>query len=347
MSLRKRLQSSRERSAHERSKRRTERRRAERAKRTATPKPRGPVRSERGEGSAKRGRAERRRKGDRRTSAASAEARKLASRAAAVGGELLKFGRELLVIPAHLWLRAAEAAGGFVLGVWRRALRPALVVAWRASRAALGFADRHLTPARAVAAVGVVAAVALGASQWLDYHSVSVGTDAYSGDVGAVAPPPEVETEIAGRAHAWIMVPLALTALAAVVLAVSRRPRAAALLVPIGAVVLAIALIIDVPKGLDEGTAAVAYDGAEAHLLEGFWVQIAAGVVLIATGLLLPRYLRPAAARPPELTGPSLFDRGARVARERARRAGDIRSRLKRPRVRVPRPKRKVEGART
>ena len=76
------------------------------------------------------------------------------------------------------------------------------------------FAERHLTPARAVAAVALVAAGALVASQWLDYHAVSVGTDAYSGDVGVVAPAPEVETEIAGNAHAWVMVPLGLAALA-------------------------------------------------------------------------------------------------------------------------------------
>ena len=74
----------------------------------------------------------------------------------------------------------------------------------------------------------IVAAVALGASQWLDYHSVSVGTDAYSGSVGVVAPPPEVETEIAGKAHAWVMMPLAVAALAALAFALLRRPRAAA-----------------------------------------------------------------------------------------------------------------------
>lgn len=368
MSLRRRLQGSRERSAQERAKRREERRRAARAKRVATEaKPsrteakrtaseakRPPDRERKRTPERDRSKAAPRAKGSarrpaapRRAGALSAEARKLGGGVTSVGTELLKLGREMLVIPAQLWLGAAEGAGDFVLRVWRGALRPALVLAWRALRAAVAYCDRHLTPARAVAVVGIVAAVALGASQWLDYHSVSVGTDAYSGSVGVVAPPPEVETEIAGKAHAWVMIPLAVAALAALAFALLRRPRAAALLVPVGVAVIAVALIVDVPEGLDEGTAAVAYDGAEAHLLEGFWVQIAAAAVLIATGLLLPRYLRPAAVRDAKLTGPSLFDRGARAARRHARRAGEARSRLKRPRVRAPRSKRKVQGART
>ena len=107
---------------------------------------------------------------------------------------------------------------------------------------------------------------------------------------------------------------------------------------------IAIALIIDLPKGLDEGAAAIAYDGAEASLLEGFWLQIATGAVLIASGLLLPRYLRPRPAQArTELTGPSLVDRAVSAARERARRP----SKRRLPRVKRPRPKRKVQGART
>ena len=54
---------------------------------------------------------------------------------------------------------------------------------------------------------------------------------------------------------------------------------------------IVIALVVDRPTGLDEGSAAINYEGAEARLLEGFWLQIAAGAVLIACGLLLPRYV--------------------------------------------------------
>ena len=255
----------------------------------------------------------------------------------------MKLGRPVLVIPAQLWLTGAEIAGNFVLKAWRRVLRPALIALWKLLVAAVAFAERHLTPARAVAAVALVAAGALIASQWLDYHAVSVGTDAYSGDVGVVAPAPQVESEIAGNAHAWVMVPLGLAAIAALAFALVKRRRAAALLVPIGVAVIAIALIIDLPKGLDEGAAAIAYDGAEASLLEGFWLQIATGAVLIAAGLMLPRYLRPEPTRA-ALTGPSLVDRAVSAARERAGRA----SKRRWPRVKLPsRPKRKVQGART
>ena len=78
-----------------------------------------------------------------------------------------------------------------MLGAWLRGPCSRLLRALgRAARRGLRFGERHVTPARAVAAVGLVAIGALAASQWLDYRSVSVGTDAYSGAVGAVAPPP-------------------------------------------------------------------------------------------------------------------------------------------------------------
>ncbi len=224
-----------------------------------------------------------------------------------------------------------------------RGVRPLWVVLRRLAAAAFRLAERHVTPARAVAAVGLVAAGALAASQWLDYHSVSVGIDAYAGEVGAVAPAPEVESEIAGNAHAWVMVPIAAAALVVVAVALAGRRQVAVLLVPIGVAVIAISLIVDAPKGLDEGAATLTYEGASASLLEGFWVQIAAAVVLIACGFLLPRYLRPASARAIEAarpTGPTLFEQLGAAVRKRTR---------ERPATgrRRPRPKRKVQGAGT
>ena len=73
--------------------------------------------------------------------------------------------------------------------------------------------------------------------------------------------------------------------------ALAGRRRLARLLIPLGIAVLAISLIVDAPKGLDEGQAALAYQGAKASLLGGFWLQIATAVVLVACGFLLPRYL--------------------------------------------------------
>jgi hypothetical protein len=350
MTVRKRISAARERNAQARAKRREQSRRAERAKQAATASERSEARSERRSGTAtEKAKASPERKptrpsgagsGSKRRQAVTTEARKLGGGVTSVITEVLKLGREMLVIPVQLWLAAAEIAGAFVLKVWLRAVRPALAALWRLARAAVRIAERYVTPARAVVAVGLVAIGALAASQWLDYHSVSVGTDAYSGSVGAVAPPPEVESEIAGNAHGWVMLPLAAAALVALVAALTGRRRAAALLVPIGVLVIVIALVVDVPKGLDEGTAAVAYEGASASLLEGFWIQIAAAVVLIASGLLLPRYLRPVTATSAEPTGPTLFEKLAATVRKHARRPA--KRKLPRPRL-----KRKVQGART
>lgn len=380
MSLRKRISSSRESSARERAKRREERRRAERAKRaaaesetdreraasskdekaglekprTAKPRTAKPKRDGERERSRTGPRLRRERSAKRPVAASPAsrarrtvatDARKFAAGAGSVGAEVLKLAREMLVIPARLWLRAAEVAGAWVLKAWLRVVRPLLLAAWRLARAFGRLVARYVTPGRAVAAVGLVAAGALAASQWLDYHSISVGSDAYSGTVGAVAPAPEVESEIAGNAHAWLMVPLAVVAMVAIVIALSGRRKVAALLVPIGLAVVVIALVVDLPKGLDEGTAAVAYEGAKANLLEGFWMQLAAAVVLIACGLLLPRYLRPLSAKEQlaaTATGPSLIDKATAFARKHTQ--GQAKRRLPKPRLKLP--KRKVQGAR-
>jgi hypothetical protein len=230
----------------------------------------------------------------RRPRTAAADARKATGAVVGIGVELLKLGREMLVIPAQLWLAVAEIAGIAVLFAWRRVVLPLLIALLALTGAAYRLALRHLTPARAVAAVCLAAIVALAASQWLDYRGISVGTDAYSGDLEAVAPAPDVDRERAGDAHAWAMLPLALAGAVVLAGALAGRARAAWLLTALGIAAIVIAVAIDAPQGLDEGTAAVAYQGAEARLLEGFWVQIAAGAVLIAGGLLLPRYLRPA-----------------------------------------------------
>ena len=156
-----------------------------------------------------------------------------------------------------------------MLVAWQRFVLPVLRAIGRIAAAGLRFGERHITPARAVAATSLVAIGALAASQWLDYRSVSVGNDAYSGTVGIVAPPPEVSSDIAGHAHSWVMLPLALIAFVALVLALTGRRRAAFALVPVGIAAVAISLAVDAPKGLDEGAAAIAYEGATATPAEG------------------------------------------------------------------------------
>jgi hypothetical protein len=215
-----------------------------------------------------------------------------------VGGltELLKLGREMLVIPLQLWLFAAENAGAAVLAAWRRVVVPIARLAWGITVALYATALRHVTPVRALAAVAAAALVALAASQWLDLSSISVGNDAYAPGVQTIAPPPDVSAESAGEAHAWIMIPIALAGLAALAAGLTGRPGATRLLIVAGIAAIAVSVAIDAPEGLDEGSAAIAYEGAEARLLEGFWLQIACGAVLIATGLLLPLHLRSSGA---------------------------------------------------
>jgi hypothetical protein len=156
---------------------------------------------------------------------------------------------------------------------------------------------RVVTPMRTAAFVGIAAAVALGVSQFFDYRGVAVDAPAYEGEIGATAPVPITDREVAGDAHFWILLILAAVALVLVVATYRARTRVAAARLA-GAVSLcgmlgiAVALAIDLPQGLDAGRAGIAFSGTEAQLLEGFWAEIAASAVLILSGGLLALYSR-------------------------------------------------------
>ena len=212
--------------------------------------------------------------------------------------EVLAIGREMLAIPAEIALGLAERLGLLVLAGWRR-LRPLLEAALALSRRALAVAEREITPARALAGVAAVAAVLLAVSQFADYREVRAGVPAYE-EVETVAPAPQVSgsAESAGSAHAFLPILVSIATLAVVAMAMLGRWRTARVLVFLGAAVIALSLLIDMPKGLDEGDAAIQFEGAEAQLLGGFWVQLACGAVIAICGPLLARALRPAGARP-------------------------------------------------
>ena len=199
--------------------------------------------------------------------------------------ELLAIAREMLRIPAGLYMRAAERAGAATLAAWRFTW-PILVALERLAVRGFRVAEREVTPLRAALAVAAVAAAALGGSQFADYRSVAIGTADYVG-VQAVVDPPPVDTATAGSAHAWIGLPLGITGLVAVAACWRGSRRTAWLLALIGLIVVVVSLAVDVPKGLDEGDAAVAYEGASASLLGGFWVQLACGALLIALAPLI------------------------------------------------------------
>ena len=55
---------------------------------------------------------------------------------------------------------------------------------------------------------------------------------------------------------------------------------------------IVISLLVDAREGLREGVVGIAYQGAKAVLLGGFWVQLSAGVTLMVVGPLLAVHLR-------------------------------------------------------
>ena len=205
--------------------------------------------------------------------------------------DLVGIAREMLAWPARLWLGAAELAGGILITAWRFACVPLLRVALRGGRTTLSLAERHLTPARGIAVVALAATITLGASQFSDYRGVEVGAPQYRA-VEEVAPAPQVDRESPRDAHGVAVFAIAVAALFTTSFAVARNWRLARLLLFLGAAVVLISLIVDLPNGLDEGPTGIQYQGAEAVLLEGFWVQLWSGVTLTVAGPLLAVQLR-------------------------------------------------------
>lgn len=244
------------------------------------------------------------RRSDTRLKPRSKRAREVASGVRRAGGEAAKplraglvevvaISREMLAIPAGLALNLAERLGHGVLWVIRT-LRPWALAAARLTKRGIDVAARELTPARGFAAVALLAAALLAVTQFVDYREVRAGVPAYA-EVEQVAPPPQVggSDRTAGSAHLYVLLPVALGAGAAAVLAMMGRWRLARLLVPLGLLGMLVALAIDVPAGLDEGGNAVEFEGAEARLLGGWWVQFFSSAVIAACGVLLTLALEP------------------------------------------------------
>lgn len=174
---------------------------------------------------------------------------------------------------------------------------------------ALEVASRRITPARGLALVAVVAAVSLGASQYSDYRAVEVGAPEYQGLEG-ITPAPELERRSPRSAHGDWILGIAVASLVVIGLATTRNYRLARLLIFTGAAVIAISLAADAPRGLREGSVGIAYQGANAVLLGGFWAQLSSGVTLMVVGPLLAIQLR--------------ADRAALRGRRRPGRAADL-----------------------
>jgi len=149
-------------------------------------------------------------------------------------------------------------------------------------------ASAVLTPERAVCLAILAAAVCLGISQFAEYRAVEVGQPGYAGLPGGAAAP-TVAGETAGSAHAYLLLPVALLAalLALAVLRNGARRGLGRVVFALGAVALAVALLVDLPAGLDAGTEQARFAGATAVLENGFYAELAAAVGLMVGGLIL------------------------------------------------------------
>jgi hypothetical protein len=206
------------------------------------------------------------------------------------------------------WLRRARRAGLRAAKWLDKRLRPLAVLALRGfgrgerllrrgSSAAVREATRAstvLTPQRAICGVILASAVCLVVSQFVDYRSIEIGQPAYAGL--SAASPPTVGVETAGEAHSYLLIPVALLAAVAAVLALRPGRRGLGrVVIGLGLFSIALILLVDMPAGLDAGAQSSRFAGATAVLDEGFYAQLAAAAGLVIGGLLY--YARPCRIR--------------------------------------------------
>lgn len=183
-------------------------------------------------------------------------------------------------------------------------------------------AGERITPTRAAALLVVFAGGCLVVSQFIDYRAVEIGQPGYAG-LPDVARIPTTDARTAGAAHLYLLVPVGIMAMALGLLGLRRDARRLGLLVAaLGLVSLAVILLVDLPRGLDEGTQTSRFAGASAVLEDGFYAELAAAGGMVLAGLLY--YARPCRI-PINLSG-----RAASARRRRPRRRASSRARVAR-----------------
>ena len=172
---------------------------------------------------------------------------------------------------------------------WLARLERGLLRAARVAGAAATRAAAVLTPQRAICLAIAAAAVCLAAAQFVEYRAVELGQAGYAGLPAASAP--TVGGETPGEASAYLLVPVALLAagLALAALIDERRRGVGRIVFVLGLLSLAAILLVDLPAGLDTGSEAARFSGAEAVLYDAFYAQIAAAAGLMLGGLLLSK----------------------------------------------------------
>lgn len=190
-----------------------------------------------------------------------------------------------------VWL--IDRSGKGLAALWRLITRLAALL----GRVVLVL-DRVFTPQRASILVAAVAAVLLGVAQHKGLGLIEIGQSGYRG-IEDLARAPAIDRTTPAGVHTGIFIPIAAIAFAAVAtialgsigafakrLARFRR-LAAMTLVTIGLLTLVVTLLVDLPEATDTTEAALAYTGAKARLLTGFWLELTAGAALAVTGLAL------------------------------------------------------------
>lgn len=149
--------------------------------------------------------------------------------------------------------------------------------------------SQRLTPRLVAAACAVASSGLLIGSQFLEYRGIAVGAPLYKGEIAVDAPAPITATATAGDAHYWVIIPIAVLAALAAVLALNRGNRMLAISVSaLGAAAIAVTLAVDLPRGLDPVNA-LPYSDAAPRLLGGFWAELFAGLALLVSGVMLTR----------------------------------------------------------
>jgi hypothetical protein len=182
-------------------------------------------------------------------------------------------------------------------------------------------ASAAITPQRAVCAVALASAICLVVSQFVSYRSIEIGQPGYAGLTAAA--PPTVGAKTPVDAHSFVLIPIAVLAAIAAVLALRPERRGLGRVVAaLGLLSIAVILLVDLPAGLDEGAQASRFAGATAVLDNGFYAQLAAAAGLVLGGLLY--YARPCLIRI------NLSGRAASARRRRRRRQASSRGRAAR-----------------
>jgi hypothetical protein len=286
--------------------------------------------------------------GRRSQAASGSTAKRLAATLRSLGAATRKVDRAADRQLRRAWPRLAQAGRSTRLAgnqVGRR-LRPVGVLIFRALAwlerrllRAASWSERTATrvsgvlpPRRGICVVILGSAGCLIAAQFIDYRAVQIGQAGYAGLAAASAP--TVGAETAGEAHSYLLIPVALLAgaLALVAMRNQRRDGTGRVVFGLGLLSLAVALLVDLPAGLDVGAAASRFSGAEAVVYDGFYAEIAAAGGLMLGGTLLVMAPRAAAryhARPCR-TRTNLFARAVSALRRRPRRRASSRGRAAR-----------------